>query len=79
MGAYLTGACPCRPVMAPEEPREANRTHRYVIQNIAPKGTTVMDVASGAAPFVAALWIEILLLIFFPEIAMWLPRTMRTG
>jgi len=48
----------------------------FVIQGIAPKGTTLGDVAIGSAPFVVVLWIFLLILIFFPDIAMWLPSTM---
>jgi C4-dicarboxylate transporter DctM subunit len=48
----------------------------FVIHSIAPKGTTLMDCILGAAPYVVILWILLLLLVFFPEIAMWLPGMM---
>jgi TRAP-type C4-dicarboxylate transport system permease large subunit len=48
----------------------------FVIHSIAPKGTTLMDCIIGAAPYVGILWILLLLLVFFPEIAMWLPGMM---
>ncbi|HEY77702.1 MAG TPA: TRAP transporter large permease [Dehalococcoidia bacterium] len=49
----------------------------FIIQSIAPKGTTLMDCIIGAAPYVGILWILLGLLIAFPEIAMWLPSMMR--
>lgn len=48
----------------------------FVIQGIAPKGTSLMTVAKGAAPFIGVIWVLILMMIFFPEIATWLPNTM---
>jgi C4-dicarboxylate transporter DctM subunit len=49
----------------------------FVIQGIAPKGTTLEDVSIGAAPFVGLLWVFLGLLIAFPEIVMFLPNLMR--
>lgn len=49
----------------------------FVIQGIAPKGTSLMTVARGAAPFIGVVWVLLLLLIFFPEIITWLPSKMR--
>ncbi len=48
----------------------------FVIQGIAPRGTTLMTVARGAAPFIGVIWVLLLLLIFFPEIVTWLPSRM---
>ncbi len=48
----------------------------FVIQGIAPPGTTLMTVARGAAPFIGVIWLLLLLLIFFPEIVTWLPSKM---
>jgi C4-dicarboxylate transporter DctM subunit len=48
----------------------------FVIQGIAPKGTSLADVALGAAPFVGILWVFIGLLIAFPDIVMFLPNVM---
>jgi tripartite ATP-independent transporter DctM subunit len=50
----------------------------FVIQGVAPKGTTLMDVAKGAAPYIGLIWLLLLLLIAFPELATWLPSTMIT-
>ncbi len=49
----------------------------FVIKGIAPPGTRVMDVAIGAAPYVGVIWVVVLLLIAFPEIALYLPSIMR--
>lgn len=49
----------------------------FVIQGIAPKGTTLMTVARGAAPFIGVIWVLLLILIFFPEIVTWLPSRME--
>jgi len=51
----------------------------FIMQSIAPRGTTLMDCILGAVPYVGILWILLLLLIFLPEIAMWLPGLMRGG
>ena len=48
----------------------------FGMQSIAPRGTTLGDVATGSAPFVGVLRLLFGLLILFPEIAMWLPSTM---
>lgn len=48
----------------------------FVIKGIAPEGTTLTDVAMGAAPFIGVIWGFNFLLIFFPDIAMWLPHVL---
>lgn len=47
----------------------------FVIQGIAPRGTSLLTVAKGAAPFIAVIWVLLLLMIFFPNIVTWLPNT----
>jgi tripartite ATP-independent transporter DctM subunit len=49
----------------------------FVIQGIAPAGTTLKDVAAGAAPYVGVIWIMAILLIMFPSIALYLPSLME--
>jgi tripartite ATP-independent transporter DctM subunit len=49
----------------------------FIIKSIAPEGVTMVDCIMGSLPYVGILWILLLLLIFFPEIAMWLPGMMR--
>ena len=44
----------------------------YVVQGIR-KGGTLNDVIVGTLPFVCAMFVMIVLLIVFPDIAMWLP------
>lgn len=48
----------------------------YVIQAMVPDKLTVRDVVYGSAPFVVAACVLILLLITFPSLALWLPRSM---
>lgn len=48
----------------------------YVIQGIAPKEVNVSDVVYGSLPFIAAQCVLIVLLLLFPQIALWLPSTM---
>jgi TRAP-type C4-dicarboxylate transport system permease large subunit len=50
--------------------------HLYIILSIAEKGTTLHDVAMGAGPFVIVIWVLFILLLVFPEIALWLPNMM---
>ncbi|MCC7040351.1 MAG: TRAP transporter large permease [Burkholderiales bacterium] len=49
----------------------------FVIQGIAPRGTSLMTVARGAAPFIAVIWVLLLILIFVPGIVTWLPSRME--
>lgn len=46
----------------------------YVVQGVR-KGGGIMDVIVGATPFVAIIFLMILLLMTFPAIALWLPET----
>ena len=48
----------------------------YVMLGVAPKGTTLFQVASAAMPFLICDAILILLLVAFPQIALWLPSLM---
>jgi C4-dicarboxylate transporter DctM subunit len=49
----------------------------FVIHGCAPRGTTFEDVAIGAAPYVFLLWILVGLLVAFPDLALFLPSTMK--
>jgi tripartite ATP-independent transporter DctM subunit len=42
-------------------------------------GRTIMDVYIGVLPFFVAMLLAIVILMVFPEIALWLPRTMLGG
>ena len=47
----------------------------FVVQGVRPRGQ-IYDVIIGSAPFVVTLMVMIVLLIAFPQIALWLPRQM---
>lgn len=48
----------------------------YVMMGVAPKGTTLFQVASAAFPFLICDAILIVILVFFPGLALWLPSMM---
>ncbi len=48
----------------------------YVMLGVAPKGTTLFQVASAAFPFLICDAILIIILIFWPGLALWLPSLM---
>ena len=48
----------------------------YVMLGVAPKGTTLIDVAKAAFPFLVCDTILILILIAWPGLALWLPSLM---
>ena len=47
----------------------------YVVQSIRKRGGSFNDVALGALPFVLAILAMIIILIHYPETALWLPQT----
>jgi TRAP-type C4-dicarboxylate transport system permease large subunit len=47
----------------------------YTIRGLMP-GSTLQEVSLAALPFVALLLLAIVLLVLFPDIALWLPRMM---
>ena len=48
----------------------------YVVQGVRTDGGSVADVIMGAIPFVAVLIAFTILMIYFPQIALWLPNRM---
>ena len=48
----------------------------YVMLGVAPKGTTLIDVAKAAFPFLVCDTILILILVAWPNLALWLPGLM---
>ena len=46
----------------------------YVVQGIRQRGGRFNDVAKGALPFVLMMILMVVLLIAFPELALWLPQ-----
>lgn len=48
----------------------------YVVQGIRTDGGEITDVIVGAVPFVVTIALFIVLMIYFPQIALWLPGQM---
>jgi C4-dicarboxylate transporter DctM subunit len=51
----------------------------YAIQKVAPEGVTVWDCFMAAMPYMGIISLQILIIIFFPDIVTWLPNTMIGG
>ena len=49
----------------------------FVMKGVAPPGTTMRDVYMAAAPFIACVILLILMIIFYPPLATWLPKLMH--
>jgi len=49
----------------------------YVIQGISKGQVTIMEVIKGCLPFIAALVLLIVILVAFPQTALWLPEQMK--
>ncbi len=45
----------------------------FVMQGVAPKGTTFMEIVAASLPYMACAFILVGLIVFIPEIATWLP------
>ena len=50
----------------------------FVIQGVA-KGSTMKEIAWGSTPYVVMMILFVILLCFFPDLALWLPRQMTPG
>jgi len=50
----------------------------FVMQGVAPQGTTMMDIYKASIPFIFILLILIAIIIIVPPLATWLPDVMRT-
>ena len=48
----------------------------FIIRRLAPVGTTQMDLAIGALPYVFVVWVLFALMVAFPQVVMWLPHYM---
>jgi len=48
----------------------------FVIKSIAPPEVRMADIVRGSLPFVGILAVGLILVMIFPEIALWLPRSM---
>lgn len=51
----------------------------YVIQALARRDVTIVDVIMGCLPFIAVMFVLLGLLIIFPEIALWVPEMSKQG
>jgi TRAP-type mannitol/chloroaromatic compound transport system permease large subunit len=49
----------------------------FVMKGVAPKGTTMADIYKAVLPFLACDLVAMIIIIFFPPIALWLPSLMR--
>jgi TRAP-type C4-dicarboxylate transport system permease large subunit len=49
----------------------------YVLQSLAPSQVSITDAIIGCLPFIGALCLLIVLLLLFPQLALWLPSAMR--
>jgi tripartite ATP-independent transporter DctM subunit len=49
----------------------------YVLQSLAPAQVSISDAIIGCLPFIGALCLLIVLLLLFPQLALWLPSLMR--
>ena len=45
----------------------------FVMMGVAPKGTTLPEVAKAAMPFIAGAFLVVALMVLFPQIVLWLP------
>ncbi|MBI9083470.1 MAG: TRAP transporter large permease subunit [Desulfobacterales bacterium] len=49
----------------------------FVIKGVSPPGVTLMDVIRGSLPFAAVETLGLILFVLFPDLLLWLPRTME--
>ncbi len=49
----------------------------YVVQNLRPAGSNMNDVFLGIVPFLGSFLVFITMMIYFPDLALWLPTLMR--
>lgn len=50
----------------------------FVMVGVSPPGTTVAQVSLAALPFIACILVLVVLLVLFPDLALWLPDLMRS-
>lgn len=50
----------------------------FVMVGVSPPGTTIGQVARAAFPYVACTLLLVVILVIFPQLALWLPRLMRS-
>src|SRR5690349_289902 len=49
----------------------------FVMKGVAPPGTSMKDIYLAGAPFIACVMVLIVLIMFYPPIATWLPQSMH--
>ena len=45
----------------------------FYMKGVAPPGVTMVDIYRSIVPFIGLQWIGLLLVLFFPQLAIWLP------
>jgi len=45
----------------------------FYMRGIAPPGVTLMDIYRSIIPFIGLQWIGLLIVLFVPQVALWLP------
>ncbi|NQW85100.1 MAG: TRAP transporter large permease [Alcaligenaceae bacterium] len=48
----------------------------FVLKGIVPKEVTMTDIMAGSAPFILVMLLGLLVVVLFPQIALWLPQMM---
>jgi TRAP-type C4-dicarboxylate transport system permease large subunit len=48
----------------------------FVLKGIVPKEVTMTDIMAGAVPFILVMLLGLLVIVLFPQIALWLPQMM---
>jgi TRAP-type mannitol/chloroaromatic compound transport system permease large subunit len=49
----------------------------YVLQGMRPRPGPITDVFTGVLPFLGAYLLAVVLMMIWPDIALWLPRVMQ--
>ena len=48
----------------------------FVLKGIVPKEVTMTDIMAGSVPFILVMLVGLLVIVLFPQIALWLPQMM---
>jgi TRAP-type C4-dicarboxylate transport system permease large subunit len=48
----------------------------FVLKGIVPKEVTMADIMAGSVPFILVMLVGLLVIVLFPQIALWLPQMM---
>jgi tripartite ATP-independent transporter DctM subunit len=69
-GVFLTACCECGLITPPVG------MNLYVIQGVRPDKGPFKDVVIGALPFLVVIILLLIILIYFPDLVLWLPKQM---